>query len=83
MAADYRICTYFRDRRGIYVNLYIPSTVRWNHAGSPVSLNQKSAYPLDGAIQFEFALARPAEFTANFRIPEWAQGAALRSTENA
>ena len=77
VAADYRINTYFRDRQGIYVNLYIPSTVRWNHGGSPVLLNQKSAYPLDGAVQFEFALPRPAEFTANFRIPEWAQGAAV------
>ncbi len=77
VAADYRICTYFRGRQGIYVNLYIPSTVRWNHAGSPVSLNQKSAYPIDGAIQFEFSLARPAEFTANFRIPEWAQAATI------
>jgi DUF1680 family protein len=77
VAADYRINTYFRDPQGIYVNLYIPSTVRWQHAGSPVSLNQNSAYPLDGAVQFEFALARPADFTANFRIPEWAQGATV------
>ena len=77
VAADYRICTYFCDPQGIYVNLYIPSTVRWQHDGSPVSLSQKSAYPLDGAVQFEFALARPAEFTANFRIPEWSQAAAV------
>jgi uncharacterized protein len=77
VAADYRISTYFRERQSIYANLYIPSTVRWNHAGSRVSLTQKSAYPLDGTVQFEFALARPAEFAANFRIPEWAQGAAV------
>ncbi|HME11942.1 MAG TPA: beta-L-arabinofuranosidase domain-containing protein [Candidatus Acidoferrum sp.] len=77
VAADYRINTYFRDRQGIYANLYIPSTVRWNHAGSRVSLTQKSAYPFDGTVQFELTLARPAEFTANFRIPEWAQGAAV------
>jgi hypothetical protein len=77
VVADYRICAYFRDQQGIYVNLYIPSTVRWLHAGSLVSLNQKSAYPLDDSIQFEVALARPVEFTANFRIPEWAQAATI------
>ncbi|MFY9645241.1 MAG: beta-L-arabinofuranosidase domain-containing protein, partial [Terriglobales bacterium] len=77
VAADYRISAYFRDRQGIYVNLYIPSTVRWHQAGSPVSLNQKSAYPLDGAVQFEFSLSRPAEFTVNFRIPEWEQAATV------
>ncbi len=26
VAADYRINTYFHDARGVYVNLYIPST---------------------------------------------------------
>lgn len=77
VAADYRICTYFHDRGGIYVNLYIPSTVRWHHAGSPVSLTQMSAYPLDGSIQFQFKLTKPVEFTANFRIPEWALGAEI------
>src|SRR5665213_525203 len=29
VATDYRINTYFRDVQGIYVNLYIPSTLRW------------------------------------------------------
>jgi hypothetical protein len=77
VAADYRINTYFRDQQGIYANLYIPSRVRWNHAGSQISLTQKSAYPLDGMVQFELTLSRPAEFTANFRIPEWAKGAAV------
>ena len=77
VAADYRINTYLRDRQDVYVNLYIPSTVRWSHAGSQVSLSQKSAYPLDGTIQFELTLYRPAELAANFRIPEWAQGAAI------
>ena len=77
VAADYRISAYFRDQQGIYVNLYIPSTVRWQQAGSPASLQQKSEYPLDGAIQFELSLARPAEFTVNFRIPEWAQAATV------
>lgn len=77
VAADYRICTYFHDHEGIYVNLYIPSTVRWDHSGSPILLSQQSGYPLDGAIQFDFRLARPAEFTANFRIPQWAQGATV------
>ena len=33
VAADYRINTYFRDPAGVYVNLYIPSTVRWTHNG--------------------------------------------------
>jgi len=77
VAADYRINSYFRDQHAMYVNLYIPSTVRWNHAGSQIALTQKGSYPHNEAIQLELALSRPSEFTLNFRIPAWTQGATI------
>ena len=77
VAADYRINTYLRDGQSLYVNLYIPSSVRWSHAGAQVLLTQKSSYPLDGAIQFEITLSKPAEFTLNFRIQAWTEGATV------
>jgi DUF1680 family protein len=40
VAADYRINTYFRDGRGVYVNLYIPSTLKWVE-GASVAVNGK------------------------------------------
>jgi uncharacterized protein len=40
VAADYRINAYFRDPLGIYVNLYLPSKVRWVQDGVKVSLSQ-------------------------------------------
>ena len=77
VAADYRINTYFRDEQGVYVNLYIPSTLKWLQNGSAVSLAQKSSYPFDPLISLEVTLAKPTEFTASFRIPAWAEGATL------
>jgi hypothetical protein len=77
VAADYRINTYLRDRQGVYVNLYIPSTVRWSHAGAQVSLTQKSSYPHEGAVEFEVTVDRPVEFAVNFRIPAWAERAGI------
>jgi len=77
VAADYRINTYFRDALGVYLNLYIPSTLRWTQNGSQVSLTQKNAYPLEPVIQFEVKVSRPTEFAVNMRIPEWAEGAAI------
>lgn len=77
VAADYRINTYFRDRAGIYVNLYIPSTLRWLQDGARVSLIQKSGYPFDGLVQFEVTASKPADFAVRFRIPEWADGASV------
>jgi DUF1680 family protein len=77
VAADYRINTYFRDPGGVYVNLYIPSTLRWTQNGAHVSLTQKGAYPFDPVVQFEVTSSKPTEFTANFRIPVWAEGASI------
>ena len=77
VAADYRINTYFRDEQGVYVNLYIPSTLKWVQNGTQASLTQKSAYPFDSLIAFDVTLAKPSEFAVQFRIPAWAQGASL------
>ena len=77
VAADYRINTYFRDEQGMYVNLYIPSTLKWVQNGTLVSLTHKSNYPFDPLISFELTLAKPTEFAARFRIPAWAEGATL------
>lgn len=77
VAADYRINTYLRDPHGVFVNLYIPSTLRWEQDGAHVSLSQKSLYPLDSHIQFEVTSSRPQDFVLNFRIPSWANGASL------
>ncbi|MGA8761817.1 MAG: beta-L-arabinofuranosidase domain-containing protein [Candidatus Sulfotelmatobacter sp.] len=77
VAADYRINTYLRDPQGIWVNLYIPSILRWTQDGAHVVLIQKSLYPFDTVVQFEVNTSQPREFTVRFRIPAWAQGASI------
>jgi uncharacterized protein len=77
VAADYRINTYFRDGRGVYVNLYIPSTVRWTQGGAQISLTQKSEYPYDSHVQFEVKASGATEFAVSLRIPAWAAGASV------
>jgi hypothetical protein len=77
VAADYRVNTYFRDPSGIYVNLYIPSTLRWTQRGTQVSLTQKSKYPFDSLVQFDLTTSKKSEFAINLRVPTWAEGAAV------
>jgi uncharacterized protein len=77
VATDYGINSYFRDKHGVYVNLYIPSTLRWQQNGTSVSLTQRGSYPNDGLVEFEFMLSKPTNFAANFRIPAWADGASV------
>jgi DUF1680 family protein len=77
VAADYRINTYFHDRQGVYVNLYIPSRVRWSQGSAQVTLTQKSKYPFESNIQIEMKVSEPAEFAVSLRIPVWAEKASL------
>ena len=77
VAADYRINTYFRDPQGVWVNLYIPSTLRWTQNDAQIALTQESQYPFDSVMQFKMKTSRPRDFTLNFRIPAWASGASI------
>jgi DUF1680 family protein len=77
VVADYRINTYFRDLSGVWVNLYIPSTLRWTQDGTQVTLTQKSLYPFEEVVTFEVTTSQVRDFALNFRIPAWATGASV------
>jgi len=77
VAADYRINTYFRDPQGVWVNLYIPSTLRWTEDGAEVALTQASRYPFDSLVQFDVKTSKASDFTLSFRIPAWTNGASI------
>ena len=72
IAADYRISVYFKDPRGVFVNLYIPSVAQWVQGGSQVSIKQWGDYPYAPVVNFQITAARPVEFAFRLRIPEWA-----------
>ncbi len=77
VAADYRINAYFRGQRGVYVNLYIPSTVRWTYDGAQIALTQKGEYPFDPHVQFDIKTSKQVKFALNLRIPAWAEGGSI------
>lgn len=79
IACDYRISTYLHDDDGIFVNLYINSSVVWKQykKSGAVTLRQKSNYPLDENIELAISTIAPAEFSLRLRIPEWTEGKAI------
>jgi DUF1680 family protein len=72
LAADYGISSYFKSNDGVYVNLFLPSTVSWSQGGTPCTLTQTTDFPRANTSQLEFKLARPETFAVNIRIPGWA-----------
>jgi hypothetical protein len=77
VAADYRINIYFRGPQAVYVNLYVPSTLRWTENGVALSLTQEGEYPYEDHIAFRLTSSQPVEMTLYFRIPGWAEGASV------
>jgi hypothetical protein len=77
VAADYRINMYLRGPQAVYVNLYVPSTLRWSESGAALSLTQEGEYPYEDHVAFSLTASQPTESTLHFRIPAWAEGAQI------
>jgi DUF1680 family protein len=77
VATDYRINTYFRGPHAVYVNLYLPSTLRWIENGVALSLTQGGEYPYKDRVTFLLTSSQPVELTLHFRVPVWAEGASV------
>ncbi len=72
LTADYGISSYFRDERGIWVNLFVPSRVTWIQNGTACALTQRTRYPLVPETTLEFSLDRSEAFAVSLRVPAWA-----------
>ncbi|WP_331376832.1 glycoside hydrolase family 127 protein [Sinorhizobium chiapasense] len=62
----------------IAVHLYGESKGHFEIGGKKVELAQTTRYPWDGAIRFDVTAQDPVHFSLSLRIPEWAEGAALK-----
>jgi uncharacterized protein len=72
VAVDYRILVYFHDANGVFVNLYLPSTLRSvSPDGAQFVLTQTGDYPRGEKITMGLRCSRPSSFTLRLRIPAW------------
>lgn len=78
VACDYRISTYLYDSDGIFVSLYIPSTVRWRQFGTGVELKQFGEYPVEESMVIAVTLSRSVQFSIRLRVPAWALSPVIR-----
>lgn len=72
ITADYGISSYFHDGEGVYVNLYVPSRVKWSWGKQQIVLTQLTNYPFQPTSQIEITEAGPSAFPIYLRIPAWA-----------
>jgi hypothetical protein len=71
VAADYHISIYLRAPDGVYVNLFVPSNVKWTVSGARCSLTQETQYPVANTVRMRVGASHSVEYTLYIRIPEW------------
>lgn len=67
--AKYAEAIYYHDRDGIFVNLFIPSEVKWQEKG--LVLRQDTRFPEEGKVTFTVGLDEPKQLTVRLRYPSW------------
>jgi DUF1680 family protein len=67
----YRDSIYFHDDKSLYVNLFIPSTVRWKEQGAV--LTQSTNFPESPSTKIALKLDRPSDFALKLRHPRWSR----------
>jgi hypothetical protein len=59
---------------GLYVNLYEPSTIRWEVNGRHVGLTQETKFPFSPEVSLKVSTAVPVKMKMHIRVPAWATG---------
>lgn len=70
--AKYGESIYSHSTDQLLVNLYIPSTVRWNAQG--VTLRQATTFPNSQKTTLSLECETPTEFALRIRHPQWIKG---------
>jgi hypothetical protein len=65
---------YWRDREGLYVNLFIPSELDWTEKG--FKLRQETKFPQSPDTTLTVTSARPGAMSMRLRIPGWLKSSA-------
>ncbi len=74
-ACEYHAGAYFIDKRGLIVNLYGPSSVKWKQQGATFALTQSTKYPLSGLVRMRISTQSQRRFALRFRVPHWVKPA--------
>src|SRR3954468_8379102 len=77
LMADYHNVIYFKDGDALYVNLFVPSEVDWQHAGQTIRVRQETSYPEADTTTLRVELETPARFAIRMRVPGWAHAASI------
>ena len=69
--AKYGETIYFHDNQSLYVNLFIPSELRWKQKG--LTVRQETRFPEEDATRLTLKPEKPVKLALKIRYPSWAK----------
>ena len=63
---------YFQDDDGLFVNLFVPTTLDWRERG--VTVEQQTRFPEEDTTRLLVRTREPQRFALRVRVPGWTQG---------
>jgi DUF1680 family protein len=76
--ADYHNLIYYKDSKGLYVNLYLPSEVTWQGPQGEVKAVLETTYPEGETATIRLDMRQASRFALRFRVPAWTRDASLK-----
>ncbi|GAH87026.1 unnamed protein product, partial [marine sediment metagenome] len=62
---------YYYNNNGIYINLFLPSKVKYKKDNYEIILNQDTEFPNNNITNISISVKKPINFKIGIRIPEW------------
>lgn len=56
---------------GLYVNLFVGSTINWQQKGQDIGVHMKTKFPLNSKVELEMSLLNPVRTKMHIRVPSW------------
>lgn len=69
--AKYGEAIYSHSAKGLYINLFIPSEVKWHEKG--LTLRQETRFPEEETVTFTVNVENPTATTLFLRYPSWSE----------
>lgn len=70
-ASDFVDLIYFHTPNDLHVNLFTPSTLRWQRSGQEILVRQMTEFPLSDRTELTISPERPTRFAIKIRVPQW------------
>lgn len=70
--ARYGRFIYYGNAEALWVNLFVPSELRWAQKG--LVLRQQTRFPFSDQVRLEFESERPVDLVLYVRVPHWVAG---------